>query len=556
MGDYRDEYLDWKKKNEILMERIKKIEQEIDQKQNTLFEKKCYADYLKEKSERYKQIQQKYQSYDHLLKQLDVTKTESESLFDQQQQQQPTGRKRREIADQLILTPDIICRQMERSWKKNNDNNISSASSIPESTAQGKNAFLSHMSLGHYQKNIQRLMEQHSPEQYLLSIEDLLKQEINKSKQIKFSIDALYNGKQHQNRHQVGEEEKEKEKEGRDIMMDTLSKEEKLKSIAHQQNKRLEHVMQLEKEAEHWKHHTKMLEHQLHIETRQRYNDPQIQTAYINFIKAKATKAKEQSQISYAKHHLEEMEKVLATLKEKYKPIEDLDQTIETKLKFKMEKAMNLHLENLEGQKAIQDERQKILNLINEIDELRDGLNSKRIRDDILTIDDLISENINPNEKLLKQIGDKLNPSYELAPSYIVKRLKDQSLKYDLLSSQEPSKLNNELEALVLSWNDELKGHGVLLPESSNETDAIDIVAQAIKALKDHADNDWKNFTSDQEKLLNNKLDLLEDGSKDIQEINQLLKERNTIIKGDIGTDYTVQDRNLEEWFQLADDQS
>ncbi|CAO3619351.1 unnamed protein product [Cunninghamella echinulata] len=351
---------------------------------------------------------------------------------------------------------------MERSWKKNNDNNISSTSSISETTTQGKGVFhpqqQKHTTLDHHQKNIQRLMKQHSSEQYLLLIEDLLKQEINKSNQIKFSMDALKNKKQQQNHHQVEEEEKEKGKEEKNNTMDTLSKEQKLRAIAHQQKKRLEYVIQLEKEAEHWKHRTKMLEHQLYIETQQRYNDPQVQIAYINSIKAKAAKAKEQSQILYAKRHLEEMEKILVTLKEKYKPIDDSDQTIQEKLKFKMEKAMNLHLENQEGQKAIQDGRQKILNLIDEIDGLRNGLNNKRIQDDVLTIDDLILNNINPNEKILKQIGDELNPSYELAPSHIVKRLKDQSLKYDLLSSQEPSRLNNELEALgIINKNIKIK---------------------------------------------------------------------------------------------------
>ncbi|CAO3616659.1 unnamed protein product [Cunninghamella blakesleeana] len=568
MDEYQNEYLDWKTKNEALIESINRIEQEIDQTQNRLFEKRCYTEYLKEREEKVRYLQQRIERYDELFKPLEQnTKTESESTLNKltPPQQQQHRRKRREISEQLELTPELISRQIESIYRKNKALSSSSLSSIAPETSILSSSTLSttaDMLNRHHQhdytndrlqNNIQRLMKNYTSEQYFSLIEDLLKKEIERNDDTVHQFNIKMNEyKDNDNNNNNNSNKKESDKKGH------LTEDQKLEMIARQQNERLQYIIELEQDAERWKNRTQIVEQQLRMEIEQKYSDPDVQTAYTNYVQSKATKAEAEAQLLFTNHYIDEMKKVSSMLKEKHKSIEHLDSDVhalQEKLDLKKEQAIHLHSENQERVKLIQESPKKIDQLLDDINKLQETLNSIKLSNDILTNEEVVPNNENPNEKLLNQVGYALNPDYELAPSHIVKRLEDQMFKHNLILSQKPSKLNNELEALVLSWNDELKEHGIILPEPSNEMDAIDTVAQAISKLKDHSDKDWEEFSLNQQKLLTNRLDSLKDVNKHIEDIEKLLNERDIIIKGKIGTDYTVQDRNLEEWFQLADDQ-
>lgn len=226
-------------------------------------------------------MQQKIQNYDELFKRFEQdAKTGSESNLNKPQQY---GRQRREISEQLELTPELICRQIERIYRRNIASSSSSfitpeTSILSSSSLSSSTDILSHqhdITYDRLQNNIQRLMKNHTSKQYFSLIEDILKKEIERNNNTihQFNMKMDEYKKENNNNHDDDVDEDKK--------MENLTDEQKLEAISRQQNERLQYIIQLEQDAERWKNRTKILEQQLCVETQQKYSDPDVQAAHM-----------------------------------------------------------------------------------------------------------------------------------------------------------------------------------------------------------------------------------------------------------------------------------
>ncbi|KAI8096569.1 uncharacterized protein BX664DRAFT_324287 [Halteromyces radiatus] len=526
MDVQRTEYKDWKEKNEDLLLKIKKLEYEIDRVQKVIDEKQQQFGNLEQLEQSWIRQEQLYDAYDTIFEQL-LTPL-------QKQQEQQHKQQRREVSAHLLTSTALLCHKIERCWhgsftrSSNKENTIRSDGNDIDDNDHHSRLSKECQDL---ERDIQKLMTTQNSIDYFASIDTLLRQEIQ---QQQTTI---------------------KEIETHDNQLD-----DKLDYIKQQQKERLHYIMTLEQETSEWENRVHALETRIREQARTRYDDSEVQEAFMESVLAKATVGEESSRLSCYEQYVDEVKQVSIALEEKHGNLDQIQKEttdILKKMSDNRNKIKSIQSLNQQGEHQIRSHQQDNIQLIESIGILQNQLKdqAKEKDEDLWTSIDkgtnsgIIEEEGSP----ISQIGKVLDPYCRSTPNNALSNLKSLLLRLQHLSSHQKTTISRELEALTLAWTEELQERGIPLVNVESEQDALDTVIHAVNALQVHVDNEWDEFVHQQEAQLSSKIDELNEQKEEWNLTRKLLDERNTIIKGNIGSDYTVQERNLEEWFQLLD---
>ncbi|KAI8335575.1 hypothetical protein BC941DRAFT_430696 [Chlamydoabsidia padenii] len=335
----------------------------------------------------------------------------------------------------------------------------------------------------------------------------------------------------------------------------------KLDGIRRAQKDCLRRVLDLEQEALDWRLKLRTLETQLQENVKTRYNNPQIQAAFVTCTLAKAESAEKSRRLESNEEYLSRVKQMTCASQKSYGSMDQIHkETVDAINNVSVQiKAINtVKSMNANGIPLILEQKQRNMDLMNDIGRLHDYLKNDMMDDTKLK--SFLSSDVDGVKRLesvntpVDIISNLLDPSsLSLSSGNILKNLESLLERHLLLSSIEQSTVSHELETLALAWGDELEENGIDLPDSDPDQDAVDTVIGSVNALKDHVDSDWDRFVKLHQDQLSAKLNYIDDNKKEISKSRQLLNERDMIIKGLIGGDYTAQERNLEEWFQLLD---
>lgn len=336
----------------------------------------------------------------------------------------------------------------------------------------------------------------------------------------------------------------------------------------HVQHERvsLDQLVEMQQKEAQLEQRVQHLSQQVRIRVNHFYPDPNIQEALWQCIRMRAESRASSTELKSLKAIADRLESELPDdeLENKNNTMEDLIHTVAER----QSRVVQLMDENRDCARMIQD--------YHEEDQAMRSEAQEELAEELETVLDVLvgsirkhvdlfhrlplkpeSYNVIPRSRdstRLEQIKDALHPYLNPSRSGVIQTLGETLMRVNAFAHMDPPKsdIRETLESLVENWHEDLHKRDVRVPSPLANEDSIDAIAQAGNALKNDVKSKHALFLSQQRSKIRSQLQQLQQVDKDIESVNNIIKEGNLVKDGSIAFDLAYQDRTFQEWLEAV----
>ncbi|ORX61577.1 hypothetical protein DM01DRAFT_1332177 [Hesseltinella vesiculosa] len=562
MTDSRAHYTHWSTKNKELIDKIYTTESEIERVKQKIKQGQQTLQNIRQNQEERNDTSDTVQAYVELLeriaihqppaKLMAITPSPSASSTTSlasaiNDLPSSASSHQHELSEQLMDSIALICHKMERLWAKQLDMTNDPVTSKDRLAYRG------------FANAIELLLKRQSNQEFLSSADALLLQEIDRLVRLDLGPETLTAGAT-----------KDKENappstpppaRSPSPSPSTSNNKNKLYKdcsdrIKADQARRFEAILLLEEQLNQGEKRTLHLEHQLETRIRQLYQDKASQDAHIDYIKAYTDSIGTKAATLATENYVETTTQKINNFQPNGNPLSlGNDQHIPEVMRRFAEIQAKINAVKVASDKyklKLQRDREMAAKVGAEIDRLKEKASNHIYQ--LFNEEPMDPIQKKPTTHLTNQLSQLFSSSDGKSQDYIYKQALYLLKRRHLLGKKIPDDtIGPEIAALVLSWSEELQEKGFHVSATAEGSDSVDDLANVVSTMTHMVHKTWDEHVEKQSKFLATKMEVMEAIHSTTEKVETLIKERDDILSGKLASDYTIADRNLEEWFQLLE---